>query len=185
MDSSSRSLTSAAALAHAALQLPRNWIWYFLPSVGIQGDVSPSSLVTEDRGLISTKSSRGGGNFLLSFMPGPSISLPDSASLRQRTPVLMAWGSNGESQVRKEKVLSGESLRIVTLTVSGDCAEDSSMATSPRHGGGLRSGEVVEGSNGAQKCDCCYCCPSGHWRVEVVVVTEWKPGGPRNDDGVS
>lgn len=57
--------------------------------------------------------------------------LPVSASLRQSTPVLMACGSKGESQDRKEKVLSGESLRIVTLTVSGDWADESEIATSP------------------------------------------------------
>ena len=45
--------------------------------------------------------------------------------------MLIACGSKGESQVRKEKVLSGESLRIVTLTVSGDWAVDSEIATSP------------------------------------------------------
>jgi len=45
--------------------------------------------------------------------------------------VLMACGSKGESQLRKEKVLSGESFRIVTLTVSGDWADDSEIATSP------------------------------------------------------
>jgi len=45
--------------------------------------------------------------------------------------VLIACGSKGESQLRKEKALSGESLRMVTLTVRGEWADDSEIAMSP------------------------------------------------------